>query len=296
MDKKLFSISALWFVLGSAFAMLILVLIYKMAYFSAFGIDGSSYISFSELFASMVEPWAIVIGTVIILVFLTIWSHNILLFSRPIGVIRNSKWAEKERESRKKILERRTQLQAKGHVTLFYFFMAVIILVLCLAGVIKQHEKGSEMGMSNAILLLLLPIAFFTLMELGAKSLAVIIGTSEVSVKTDKNVLRTFVELVAPLFIYAVALFYLNGYYCGEDSKSRKQATFEVRAVDGSLYADDAYVYVGQSHHGDILLYNWNTSKTVILNGNTIDQIQFETNSVQNSALLREWMEKLIAK
>ena len=294
MDKKLFSLSALWLVLGSAFAMLILVLIYKMAYFSAFGIDGAYFVSFSELFADMVEPWAIIISVVFILAFFSILFNNLNLFTRPIGIITNSKWAAKERESRKKILERRAKLQAKGHVSLFDFFTAVIILALCFYAVLKQHGEGGIMYMNQTVIWLLIPIVFYAALNIGARGWGGIIGDSDSPVKTEKDFLKTIVSLTAPLFIYSVALFYINGFYCGEEIKSSSQAAFEVKVADGSLYADDVYVYVGQSDT-DIVLYNKSTSKTVILNKEKVEQIQFDNNSILKPSLLRVWMEKLVA-
>lgn len=295
MVKKLFSLSALWLVVGCAVAMLILVLVYKMAYFAAFGIDGAYYVSISELFADMVEPWAIIISVVFILAFFSIWYNNLNLSSRPIGIITNSKWAAKERESRKRILERRAKLQEKGHVSLFDFFFVLVILVLCFYAVLKQHGEGGVMSMSQAVIWLLVPIGFYAAFNIGARGWAGIIGSSENPEETDMKVNKTIVSLIVPFFIYAVALFYINGFYCGESTKSSKQAGFVVVAMDGTSYADDLYVYVGQSNT-EILLYNKTTSMTIILNKNKVDQIQIDMNSVYKTSLLREWMDKLVKK
>ena len=295
MDKKLFSIAAMWLLFGSAYAMLILVLVYKMAYLSAFGINGAHYVSFSELFADMVEPWVLVISTMLITAYILIWYQNLGIIARPFEKIRNSKWAEKEREAKKKQREKRAQLQEKGHVLLYEFFSAVIILGIVFWGIMKQHEEGAEMGMSSAIVGMRIPIIIYAGLNIGAKFLAHIIGTSDIPVKSDQKVLRTVVELTVPFFIYAVGLFYYNGFCAGEDCKSSKQVAFEVKAVDGSSYTNDAYVFVAQSN-SEILLYDRNTCKIIILNSHSITQLQFENNPVLKSSLLREWMERLIKK
>ena len=242
----------------------------------------------------MVEPWAVVISVAFILAFFSIWYNNLNLFSRPIGIITNSKWAAKERESRKRILERRAKLQEKGHVSLFDFFTAVIILALCFYAVLKQHGEGDIMDMNQTVIWLLIPIVFYAALNLGARGWGRIIGSSENPEETDIKVNKTIVSLIVPFFIYAVALFYINGLYCGESTKSSKQASFVV-AMDGTSYADDVYVYVGQSNT-EILLYNKTTRKTIILNKNKVDQIQIDMNSVYKTSLLREWMDKLAKK
>lgn len=73
MEKKKACFYLACLTVGSLAAMMVLVLIYKFAYFDVYGIDITHYIGFNEVFVSSIVPWSRVLAFILILILIVLY-------------------------------------------------------------------------------------------------------------------------------------------------------------------------------------------------------------------------------
>ena len=281
MEKKKTCFYLACLAVGSLAATMVLVLIYKFAYFNVYGIDITHYIGFNEVLVSSIVPWLRILAFILILIFLVLyfkyfyvpytkyqkersagkdkgklaqWLDNLL------DSLKIRKLVEKRKEEDKQAIERikvkREKLHALHYHSFFdfIFFGILMILFYFFYKDILQKQDDTE-------ICLLLGLFFPIFMFFGFNIL-VIAYKPDKFIKRFKKPFFVMMEMVFPYLVYAMMISSLSGEKCGLANKTNPQTNFEIKTHDGQQYADSQYQYIGQV--GDVIFLFESASDMIV--------------------------------
>ena len=305
MEKKKACFYLACLTVGSLAAMMVLVLIYKFAYFNVYGIDITHYIGFNEVFVSSIVPWSRVLAFILILILivlyykyfyvpylkyqkernagkekgkLTQWWDNMMEGS-PI-----KKWIDKKKEEDEKAKERMKVRREKLHALHYHSFFDLIFFGLFLI-LFYIYYKDMLQKYGDAEICFLLALFFPVLLFFGGNIL-VIAYKPDSFLKRFKKPFFVMLEMVFPYLVYAMMISSLTGEQCGIANKANPQTAFEIKTHDGQQYADSQYKFVGQV--GDVVFLLESASDMVVdINKSDCDYIKYGPVQIENRSFWR---------
>lgn len=306
MDKKQIFVYTVSGFLGSLVAMMIITFIYKMAFFSVYGIDITQYVSFGEVLANSLVPWLIFVlliltGLLLILFLMRNYFPYIeYLKQKSMGKektgiakkideikerLKSISWVAKRIESNQKFeeekKERRAKLEALNHYSFFTFYVWTILLIFFYWGLTKKLKVSLDTDM---ILLMgiILPIAFYLALQIGSLPITKPEGFMRVFKKPGILLL----QLIVPFLVYAVALSYSAGIEGGTYQKHNQHIVFEIKALQGEQFTEADYDYIGQMND-NVFLLDKNTDHNVILPKSSLQSMKIEPSWQRKSFFTR---------
>lgn len=305
MEKKKTCFYLACLTVGSLAAMMVLVLIYKFAYFDVYGIDITHYIGFNEVLVSSIVPWLRVLAFILILILivlyykyfyvpylkyqkernagkekgkLTQWWDNMMEGS-PI-----KKWIDKRKEEDEKAKERMKVRREKLHALHYHSFFDLIFFGLFLI-LFYIYYKDMLQKYGDAEICFLLALFFPVLLFFGGNIL-VIAYKPDSFLKRFKKPFFVMLEMVFPYLVYAMMISSLTGEQCGIANKANPQTAFEIKTHDGQQYADSQYKFVGQV--GDVVFLLESASDMIIdINKSDCDYIKYAPVQIENRSFWR---------
>lgn len=290
---------------GSLSAMMVLVLIYKFAYFNVYGIDITHYIGFNEVLVSSIVPWLRILSFILILILIVLyfkyfyvpylkyqkernagkgkgklaqWWDN-LMEKSPI-----KKWIDKRKEEDEKAKERMKVRREKLHALHYHSFFDLIFFGLFLI-LFYIYYKDMLQKYGDAEICFLLALFFPVLLFFGGNIL-VIAYKPDSFLKRFKKPFFVMLEMVFPYLVYAMMISSLTGEQCGIANKANPQTAFEIKTHDGQQYADSQYKFVGQV--GDVVFLLESASDMIIdINKSDCDYIKYAPVQIENSPFWR---------
>ena len=305
MEKKKACFYLACLTVGSLATMMVLVLIYKFAYFNVYGIDITHYIGFNEVFVSSIVPWSRVLAFILILILivlyykyfyvpylkyqkernagkekgkLTQWWDN-LMEKSPI-----KKWIDKRKEEDEKAKERMKVRREKLHALHYHSFFDLIFFGLFLI-LFYIYYKDMLQKYGDAEICFLLALFFPVLLFFGGNIL-VIAYKPDSFLKRFKKPFFVMLEMVFPYLVYAMMISSLTGEQCGIANKANPQTAFEIKTHDGQQYADSQYKFVGQV--GDVVFLLESASDMIVdINKSDCDYIKYGPVQIENRSFWR---------
>ena len=305
MEKKKACFYLACLTVGSLAAMMVLVLIYKFAYFNVYGIDITHYIGFNEVLVSSIVPWLRILSFILILILivlyykyfyvpylkyqkernagkekgkLTQWWDN-LMEGSPI-----KKWIDKKKEEDEKTKERMKVRREKLHALHYHSFFDLIFFGLFLI-LFYIYYKDMLQKYGDAEICFLLALFFPVLLFFGGNIL-VIAYKPDSFLKRFKKPFFVMLEMVFPYLVYAMMISSLTGEQCGIANKANPQTAFEIKTHDGQQYADSQYKFVGQV--GDVVFLLESASDMIIdINKSDCDYIKYAPVQIENRPFWR---------
>ena len=305
MEKKKACFYLACLTVGSLAAMMVLVLIYKFAYFNVYGIDITHYIGFNEVLVSSIVPWLRILSFILILILivlyykyfyvpylkyqkernagkekgkLTQWWDN-LMEGSPI-----KKWIDKKKEEDEKTKERMKVRREKLHALHYHSFFDLIFFGLFLI-LFYFYYKDMLQKYGDAEICFLLALFFPVLLFFGGNIL-VIAYKPDSFLKRFKKPFFVMLEMVFPYLVYAMMISSLTGEQCGIANKANPQTAFEIKTHDGQQYADSQYKFVGQV--GDVVFLLESASDMIIdINKSDCDYIKYAPVQIENRPFWR---------
>lgn len=305
MEKKKACFYLACLTVGSLAAMMVLVLIYKFAYFNVYGIDITHYIGFNEVLVSSIVPWLRILSFILILILivlyykyfyvpylkyqkernagkekgkLTQWWDN-LMEGSPI-----KKWIDKKKEEDEKAKERMKVRREKLHALHYHSFFDLIFFGLFLI-LFYIYYKDMLQKYGDAEICFLLALFFPVLLFFGGNIL-VIAYKPDSFLKRFKKPFFVMLEMVFPYLVYAMMISSLTGEQCGIANKANPQTAFEIKTHDGQQYADSQYKFVGQV--GDVVFLLESASDMIIdINKSDCDYIKYAPVQIENRPFWR---------
>ena len=305
MEKKKACFYLACLTVGSLAAMMVLVLIYKFAYFNVYGIDITHYIGFNEVLVSSIVPWLRILSFILILILivlyykyfyvpylkyqkernagkekgkLTQWWDNMMEGS-PI-----KKWVDKRKIEDEQAKERMKVRREKLHALHYHSFFDLIFFGLFLI-LFYIYYKDMLQKYGDAEICFLLALFFPVLLFFGGNIL-VIAYKPDSFLKRFKKPFFVMLELVFPYLVYAMMISSLTGEQCGIANKANPQTAFEIKTHDGQQYADSQYKFVGQV--GDVVFLLESASDMIIdINKSDCDYIKYGPVQIENRSFWR---------
>ena len=305
MEKKKACFYLACLTVGSLAAMMVLVLIYKFAYFNVYGIDITHYIGFNEVLVSSIVPWLRILSFILILILIVLyfkyfyvpylkyqkernagkekgklaqWWDN-LMEGSPI-----KKWVDKRNKEDEQAKERMKVRREKLHALHYHSFFDLIFFGLFLI-LFYFYYKDMLQKYGDAEICFLLALFFPVLLFFGGNIL-VIAYKPDSFLKRFKKPFFVMLELVFPYLVYAMMISSLTGEQCGIANKANPQTAFEIKTHDGQQYADSQYKFVGQV--GDVVFLLESTSDMVVdINKSDCDYIKYGPVQIENRSFWR---------
>ena len=305
MEKKKACFYLACLTVGSLAAMMVLVLIYKFAYFNVYGIDITHYIGFNEVLVSSIVPWSRVLAFILILILIVLyykyfyvpylkyqkernagkekgklaqWWDN-LMEGSPI-----KKWVDKRKKEDEQAKERMKVRREKLHALHYHSFFDLIFFGLFLI-LFYIYYKDMLQKYGDAEICFLLALFFPVLLFFGG-NVFVIAYKPDSFLKRFKKPFFFFFLLVFPYLVYAMMISSLTGEQCGIANKANPQTAFEIKTHDGQQYADSQYKFVGQV--GDVVFLLESASDMVVdINKSDCDYIKYGPVQIENRSFWR---------
>ena len=305
MEKKKACFYLACLTVGSLAAMMVLVLIYKFAYFNVYGIDITHYIGFNEVLVSSIVPWLRILSFILILILIVLyykyfyvpylkyqkernagkekgklaqWWDN-LMEGSPI-----KKWVDKRKKEDEQAKERMKVRREKLHALHYHSFFDLIFFGLFLI-LFYIYYKDMLQKYGDAEICFLLALFFPVLLFFGGNIL-VIAYKPDSFLKRFKKPFFVMLELVFPYLVYAMMISSSTGEQCGIVNKANPQTAFEIKTHDGQQYADSQYKFVGQV--GDVVFLLESASDMVVdINKSDCDYIKYGPVQIENRSFWR---------
>lgn len=305
MEKKKACFYLACLTVGSLAAMMVLVLIYKFAYFNVYGIDITHYIGFNEVFVSSIVPWSRVLAFILILILIVLYYKYFYVPYLKYQKERNAgkekgklaqwwdnmmegspikKWVDKRKKEDEQARERMKVRREKLHALHYHSFFDLIFFGLFLI-LFYFYYKDMLQKYGDAEICLLLALFLPFLLFYGGNIL-VIAYKPDSFLKRFKKPFFVMLELVFPYLVYAMMISSLTGEQCGIANKANPQTAFEIKTHDGQQYADSQYKFVGQV--GDVVFLLESASDMVVdINKSDCDYIKYGPVQIENRSFWR---------
>lgn len=281
MEKKKTCFYLACLTVGSLAATMVLVLIYKFAYFNVYGIDITHYIGFNEVLVSSIVPWLRILAFILILIFLVLyfkyfyvpytkyqkersagkeksklaqWWDNLMDRLKIRKLVDKRK--EEDEQAKKRMKVRREKLHALHYHSFFDLFFFGLLLILFY---IPYKDVLQRCDDTEICLLLGL---FFPIFMFFAFNILVIAYKPDQFIKRFKKPFFVMMEMVFPYLVYAMMISSLTGEKCGMANKTNPQTKFEIKTHDGLQYANSQYKYIGQV--GDVIFLFESASDMIV--------------------------------
>ena len=273
MEKKKACFYLACLTVGSLAAMMVLVLIYKFAYFNVYGIDITHYIGFNEVFVSSIVPWSRVLAFILILILIVLYYKYFY-----VPYLKYQKKEDEQAKERMKV--RREKLHALHYHSFFDLIFFGLFLIL-----FYFYYKDMLQKYGDAEICLLLALFLPVLLFYGGNIL-VIAYKPDSFLKRFKKPFFVMLELVFPYLVYAMMISSSTGEQCGIVNKANPQTAFEIKTHDGQQYADSQYKFVGQV--GDVVFLLESASDMVVdINKSDCDYIKYGPVQIENRSFWR---------
>ena len=305
MEKKKACFYLACLTVGSLAAMMVLVLIYKFAYFNVYGIDITHYIGFNEVFVSSIVPWSRVLAFILILILIVLYYKYFYVPYLKYQKERNAgkekgklaqwwdnlmerspikKWVDKRKKEDEQAKERMKVRREKLHALHYHSFFDLIFFGLFLI-LFYIYYKDMLQKYGDAEICFLLALFFPVLLFFGGNIL-VIAYKPDSFLKRFKKPFFVMLELVFPYLVYAMMISSLTGEQCGIANKANPQTAFEIKTHDGQQYADSQYKFVGQV--GDVVFLLESASDMIVdINKSDCDYIKYGPVQIENRSFWR---------
>lgn len=305
MEKKKACFYLACLTVGSLAAMMVLVLIYKFAYFNVYGIDITHYIGFNEVFVSSIVPWSRVLAFILILILIVLYYKYFYVPYLKYQKERNAgkekgklaqwwdnmmegspikKWVDKRKKEDEQAKERMKVRREKLHALHYHSFFDLIFFGLFLI-LFYFYYKDMLQKYGDAEICFLLALFFPVLLFFGGNIL-VIAYKPDSFLKRFKKPFFVMLELVFPYLVYAMMISSSTGEQCGIVNKANPQTAFEIKTHDGQQYADSQYKFVGQV--GDVVFLLESASDMVVdINKSDCDYIKYGPVQIENRSFWR---------
>ena len=305
MEKKKACFYLACLTVGSLAAMMVLVLIYKFAYFNVYGIDITHYIGFNEVFVSSIVPWSRVLAFILILILIVLYYKYFYVPYLKYQKERNAgkekgklaqwwdnmmegspikKWVDKRKKEDEQAKERMKVRREKLHALHYHSFFDLIFFGLFLI-LFYIYYKDMLQKYGDAEICFLLALFFPVLLFFGGNIL-VIAYKPDSFLKRFKKPFFVMLEMVFPYLVYAMMISSLTGEQCGIANKANPQTAFEIKTHDGQQYADSQYKFVGQV--GDVVFLLESASDMIIdINKSDCDYIKYGPVQIENRSFWR---------
>lgn len=305
MEKKKACFYLACLTVGSLAAMMVLVLIYKFAYFNVYGIDITHYIGFNEVFVSSIVPWSRVLAFILILILIVLYYKYFYVPYLKYQKERNAgkekgklaqwwdnmmegspikKWVDKRKKEDEQAKERMKVRREKLHALHYHSFFDLIFFGILLI-LFYFFYKDMLQKQDDTEIFLLLGLFFPVFMFFGFNIL-VIAYKPDSFLKRFKKPFFVMLELVFPYLVYAMMISSLTGEQCGIANKANPQTAFEIKTHDGQQYADSQYKFVGQV--GDVVFLLESASDMVVdINKSDCDYIKYGPVQIENRSFWR---------
>ena len=305
MEKKKACFYLACLTVGSLAAMMVLVLIYKFAYFNVYGIDITHYIGFNEVLVSSIVPWLRILSFILILILIVLYFKYFYVPYLKYQKERNAgkekgklaqwwdnmmegspikKWVDKIKKEDEQAKERMKVRREKLHALHYHSFFDLIFFGLFLI-LFYIYYKDMLQKYGDAEICFLLALFFPVLLFYGGNIL-VIAYKPDSFLKRFKKPFFVMLELVFPYLVYAMMISSLTGEQCGIANKANPQTAFEIKTHDGQQYADSQYKFVGQV--GDVVFLLESASDMVVdINKSDCDYIKYGPVQIENRSFWR---------
>ena len=305
MEKKKACFYLACLTVGSLAAMMVLVLIYKFAYFNVYGIDITHYIGFNEVLVSSIVPWLRILSFILILILIVLYFKYFYVPYLKYQKERNAgkekgklaqwwdnmmegspikKWVDKRKKEDEQAKERMKVRREKLHALHYHSFFDLIFFGLFLI-LFYIYYKDMLQKYGDAEICFLLALFFPVLLFFGGNIL-VIAYKPDSFLKRFKKPFFVMLELVFPYLVYAMMISSLTGEQCGIANKANPQTAFEIKTHDGQQYADSQYKFVGQV--GDVVFLLESASDMVVdINKSDCDYIKYGPVQIENRSFWR---------
>ena len=286
-------------------ATMVLVLIYKFAYFNVYGIDITHYIGFNEVLVSSIVPWSRVLAFILILILIVLYYKYFYVPYLKYQKERNAgkekgklaqwwdnmmegspikKWVDKRKKEDEQAKERMKVRREKLHALHYHSFFDLIFFGLFLI-LFYIYYKDMLQKYGDAEICFLLALFFPVLLFFGGNIL-VIAYKPDSFLKRFKKPFFVMLEMVFPYLVYAMMISSLTGEQCGIANKANPQTAFEIKTHDGQQYADSQYKFVGQV--GDVVFLLESASDMVVdINKSDCDYIKYGPVQIENRSFWR---------
>ena len=305
MEKKKACFYLACLTVGSLAAMMVLVLIYKFAYFNVYGIDITHYIGFNEVLVSSIVPWLRILAFILILILIVLYYKYFYVPYLKYQKERNAgkekgklaqwwdnmmegspikKWVDKRKKEDEQAKERMKVRREKLHALHYHSFFDLIFFGLFLI-LFYFYYKDMLQKYGDAEICFLLALFFPVLLFFGGNIL-VIAYKPDSFLKRFKKPFFVMLEMVFPYLVYAMMISSLTGEQCGIANKANPQTAFEIKTHDGQQYADSQYKFVGQV--GDVVFLLESASDMVVdINKSDCDYIKYGPVQIENRSFWR---------
>ena len=305
MEKKKACFYLACLTVGSLAAMMVLVLIYKFAYFNVYGIDITHYIGFNEVLVSSIVPWLRILSFILILILIVLYFKYFYVPYLKYQKERNAgkekgklaqwwdnmmegspikKWVDKRKKEDEQAKERMKVRREKLHALHYHSFFDLIFFGLFLI-LFYIYYKDMLQKYGDAEICFLLALFFPVLLFFGGNIL-VIAYKPDSFLKRFKKPFFVMLELVFPYLVYAMMISSSTGEQCGIVNKANPQTAFEIKTHDGQQYADSQYKFVGQV--GDVVFLLESASDMVVdINKSDCDYIKYGPVQIENRSFWR---------
>ena len=305
MEKKKTCFYLACLTVGSLSEMMVLVLIYKFAYFNVYGIDITHYIGFNEVLVSSIVPWLRILSFILILILIVLYYKYFYVPYLKYQKERNAgkekgklaqwwdnmmegspikKWVDKRKKEDEQAKERMKVRREKLHALHYHSFFDLIFFGLFLI-LFYFYYKDMLQKYGDAEICLLLALFLPVLLFYGGNIL-VIAYKPDSFLKRFKKPFFVMLELVFPYLVYAMMISSLTGEQCGIANKANPQTAFEIKTHDGQQYADSQYKFVGQV--GDVVFLLESASDMVVdINKSDCDYIKYGPVQIENRSFWR---------
>lgn len=281
MEKKRTCFYLACLTVGSLAATMVLVLIYKFAYFNVYGIDITHYIGFNEVLVSSIVPWLRILAFILILIFLVLYFKYFYVpytkyqKERSAGKEKSklAQWwdslmdslkirklvdkrKEEDEQAKKRMKVRREKLHALHYHSFFDLFFFGILLILFYIPYKDVLQRCDDTEICQLLGL------FFPIFMFFGFNIMVIAFKPDQFIKRFKKPFFVMMEMVFPYLVYAMMISSLSGEKCGLANKTNPQTNFEIKTHDGQQYADSQYQYIGQV--GDVIFLFESASDMIV--------------------------------
>ena len=275
MEKKKTCFYLACLTVGSLAATMVLVLIYKFAYFNVYGIDITHCIGFNEVLVSCIVPWLRILAFLLILILIVLYFKY---FYVSYTKYRKENSAGKEKgklalwldklmggpKIRKSEAKEKKNLHYHSFFDLFFFGILLILFYFFYKDMLQKQDDTE--------IFLLLGLFFPIFMFFGFNILVIAYKPNRF-LKRFKKPFFVMMEMVFPYLVYAMMISSLSGEKCGLANKTNPQTNFEIKTHDGQQYADSQYQYIGQV--GDVVFLLESASDMIVdINKSDCDYIK----------------------
>lgn len=314
MEKKKTCFYLACLAVGSLAAMMVLVLIYKFAYFNVYGIDITHYIGFNEVLASSIVPWLRILAFLLIMILIVLYFKYSYVpymkyqkersagkekgelaqwWGNLMDCLKIRKWIEKkkveEKLAKERIKVRREKLHALRYHSfsdLFFFGLFLILFYIPYKDILQKND--------DVEICLLLGLFFPIFMFFGLNTL-VIAYKPDSFLKRFKKPFFVMIEMVFPYLVYAMMISSITGEQCGIANTTKPQTAFEIKTHDGLQYADSHYKLIGQV--GDVIFLHESASDMIVdINKSDCDYIKYGPIQAENRSFWRRCVDVLETK